>query len=260
MARREPRRGRKMGHVTCLGASARRRARDGARDQARARHSRRRRALSDDRVAPACAAPRCRPLAGHPRARPDAAPAGPGAARSTLPISAPTSIKVEDTGAGDYARNLGNRPGTVSAFYRAVNRNKRSMRARPQATRGDATRSSRSRSGAPMSSSRASARASSRRSASTTTRSRRINPRIVYAAISGYGQSGPRAHLAGHDINYLGYAGVLDQTGGRDGPPHYANLQIADLLGGAASTARSRCSRRSSARSGPAAGATSTWR
>ena len=36
-------------------------------------------------------------------------------------------IKVEDTGAGDYARNLGNRPGTVSAFYRAVNRNKRSI-------------------------------------------------------------------------------------------------------------------------------------
>jgi alpha-methylacyl-CoA racemase len=36
-------------------------------------------------------------------------------------------IKVEDTGAGDYARDLGNRPGTVSAFYRAVNRNKRSI-------------------------------------------------------------------------------------------------------------------------------------
>ena len=35
-------------------------------------------------------------------------------------------VKVEDTGAGDYARNLGNRPGTVSAFFRAVNRNKRS--------------------------------------------------------------------------------------------------------------------------------------
>ena len=36
-------------------------------------------------------------------------------------------VKVEDTGAGDYARNLGNRPGTVSAFFRAVNRNKRSI-------------------------------------------------------------------------------------------------------------------------------------
>ena len=64
-----------------------------------------------------------------------------------------------------------------------------------------------------------------------------MNPRIVYAAISGYGQGGPRAHLAGHDINYLGYAGVLDQTGVRGGPPALCNLQIADLLGGAASAA-----------------------
>ena len=36
-------------------------------------------------------------------------------------------VKVEDTGAGDYARELGNAPGTVSAFFRAVNRNKRSI-------------------------------------------------------------------------------------------------------------------------------------
>jgi crotonobetainyl-CoA:carnitine CoA-transferase CaiB-like acyl-CoA transferase len=64
-----------------------------------------------------------------------------------------------------------------------------------------------------------------------------INPRIVYASITGYGQTGPRASLAGHDINYLGYAGVLDQTGARDGPPVLSNLQIADLLGGAAAAA-----------------------
>ena len=36
-------------------------------------------------------------------------------------------VKIEDTGAGDYARNLGTRAGTVSAFFRAVNRNKRSL-------------------------------------------------------------------------------------------------------------------------------------
>src|SRR4030095_1950128 len=60
----------------------------------------------------------------------------------------------------------------------------------------------------------------------------KINPRIVYASISGYGQTGPRSQAAGHDINYLGYAGVLDQTGMRNGPPALCNLQIADLLGG----------------------------
>jgi len=36
-------------------------------------------------------------------------------------------VKIEDTGAGDYARSLGNPPGTVSAFFRAVNRNKRAV-------------------------------------------------------------------------------------------------------------------------------------
>ncbi len=63
---------------------------------------------------------------------------------------------------------------------------------------------------------------------------RAINPRVVYASISGYGQDGPRAAAAGHDINYLALAGVLDQIGSAGGPPALANLQIADLLGGAA--------------------------
>jgi len=66
---------------------------------------------------------------------------------------------------------------------------------------------------------------------------RAVRPSIVYASISGYGQSGPRASHAGHDINYLGYAGVLDQTGARGGPPALSNLQIADLLGGAMAAA-----------------------
>src|SRR4029079_9549122 len=45
-------------------------------------------------------------------------------------------IKIEDTGAGDYARTLGNRPGTFSAFYRAVNRNKRSIELNLKDARG----------------------------------------------------------------------------------------------------------------------------
>jgi crotonobetainyl-CoA:carnitine CoA-transferase CaiB-like acyl-CoA transferase len=59
-----------------------------------------------------------------------------------------------------------------------------------------------------------------------------INPRIVYCAISGYGQTGPYRERAGHDINYIGYAGVGDQIGAAGGPPVLANFQIADLLGG----------------------------
>ncbi len=60
-----------------------------------------------------------------------------------------------------------------------------------------------------------------------------LRPALVYASISGYGQHGPRAGAAGHDINYLGYAGVLEQTGAAGGPPALGNLQVADLLGGA---------------------------
>ena len=64
---------------------------------------------------------------------------------------------------------------------------------------------------------------------------RERNPAIVYCALSGYGQTGPLREVAGHDINYCGYAGVLEQSGARDGPPSIPNFQIADLLGGSLS-------------------------
>ncbi|ACC70538.1 L-carnitine dehydratase/bile acid-inducible protein F [Paraburkholderia phymatum STM815] len=62
-----------------------------------------------------------------------------------------------------------------------------------------------------------------------------INPKLVYCAISGYGADGPFAELAGHDLNYIAYAGVLDQLASHDGAPILPNFQIADLLGGALS-------------------------
>jgi crotonobetainyl-CoA:carnitine CoA-transferase CaiB-like acyl-CoA transferase len=59
-----------------------------------------------------------------------------------------------------------------------------------------------------------------------------INPRLVYCSITGYGQIGPYALRAGHDLNYIGYAGILDQIGTAGGAPAIPNLQIGDLLGG----------------------------
>ena len=59
-----------------------------------------------------------------------------------------------------------------------------------------------------------------------------INPRLVYASLSGYGQTGPYASRAGHDLNYIGLGGLLDITGNHDGPPPIPGVPIADLVGG----------------------------
>jgi alpha-methylacyl-CoA racemase len=58
------------------------------------------------------------------------------------------------------------------------------------------------------------------------------NPRLVMCSITGYGQHGPWAGRAGHDINYIAMAGVLQQVASLDGAPALPNFQIADLLGG----------------------------
>jgi crotonobetainyl-CoA:carnitine CoA-transferase CaiB-like acyl-CoA transferase len=59
-----------------------------------------------------------------------------------------------------------------------------------------------------------------------------INPRVIYCSISGYGQDGPYSNLVGHDINYLGIAGILDITGQQDGPPVIPGVQISDIASG----------------------------
>jgi alpha-methylacyl-CoA racemase len=59
-----------------------------------------------------------------------------------------------------------------------------------------------------------------------------FNSNIVYCSISGYGQTGPYRDWAGHDINYMAIAGVLDQIGADGEAPVVPNLQVGDLLGG----------------------------
>ena len=60
-----------------------------------------------------------------------------------------------------------------------------------------------------------------------------INPRLIYCSITGYGQHGPRAQLAGHDLNYMAEAGLLSVISGPDGAPSLPPALIADIGGGA---------------------------
>jgi crotonobetainyl-CoA:carnitine CoA-transferase CaiB-like acyl-CoA transferase len=62
---------------------------------------------------------------------------------------------------------------------------------------------------------------------------RASNPRLVTCAITGYGQDGPYRDRVGHDLNYLGYAGVLGLSGEPGGPPVILPVQVGDLGGGA---------------------------
>jgi len=61
------------------------------------------------------------------------------------------------------------------------------------------------------------------------------NPKLVFCSLTGYGQTGPLALKAGHDLNYCAMTGVLDQNRA-EGQPAMPNLQIGDLLGGTLTT------------------------
>ncbi|WP_396622833.1 CaiB/BaiF CoA transferase family protein [Marinobacter sp. W-8] len=59
-----------------------------------------------------------------------------------------------------------------------------------------------------------------------------INPKLIYCAITGYGQTGPYKDRAGHDINYLAISGVASHCGRADSGPPPMGIQVADVAGG----------------------------
>jgi len=60
----------------------------------------------------------------------------------------------------------------------------------------------------------------------------RSNPRLVYCSLTGFGQTGPRAQTAGHDINYLSLSGVMGAIGPADRQPHAPLNLLADFASG----------------------------
>jgi alpha-methylacyl-CoA racemase len=145
-------------------------------------------------------------------------------------------LKVEDTGAGDYIRWAppyydGAEDSAKSALFLSLNRNKRSIRIdlKNEAGREVLLRLVRDHD-VVLESFRPGVLD---RLGVGYERMREINPGIVYCAITGYGQTGPKRDASGHDMNYLGLIGLLGLTGQRDGPPVQAAGQIADIGGGA---------------------------
>lgn len=60
----------------------------------------------------------------------------------------------------------------------------------------------------------------------------RANPSLIYARLTGFGQDGPNAKMAGHDINYLATSGILSTIGRKDEPPLAPINLLADFAGG----------------------------
>jgi alpha-methylacyl-CoA racemase len=145
-------------------------------------------------------------------------------------------VKVEDTGMGDYIRFSppyyeGAHDSAKSALFLSLNRNKRSIRLDLKHERGrEALLALVREHDIVLESFRPGVLD---RLGVGYERMREENPGIVYCAITGYGQDGPRKGAAGHDMNYLGLIGLLGLTGERGGEPVQAAGQIADLGGGA---------------------------
>jgi crotonobetainyl-CoA:carnitine CoA-transferase CaiB-like acyl-CoA transferase len=145
-------------------------------------------------------------------------------------------LKVEDTGAGDYIRWAppyyeGAEDSAKSGLFLSLNRNKRSIRIdlKSEAGREVLLRLVRD-CDVVLESFRPGVLD---RLGVGYERMREQNPGLVYCAITGYGQTGPKRNASGHDMNYLGLIGLLGLTGEGDGAPVQAAGQIADLGGGA---------------------------
>jgi alpha-methylacyl-CoA racemase len=144
-------------------------------------------------------------------------------------------LKVEDTGMGDYVRWSppyveGAEDSARSALFLSLNRNKRSIRLDLKSEAGtEVLRKLAREHDVLLESFRPGVLD---RLGVGYERLKRENRGLVYCAITGYGQDGPKRDAAGHDQNYLALGGLLGLTGEADGGPVQSAAQIADVGGG----------------------------
>jgi crotonobetainyl-CoA:carnitine CoA-transferase CaiB-like acyl-CoA transferase len=138
-------------------------------------------------------------------------------------------VKVEQPVVGDYMRKEEPKIGGESAYSWATDRNKRSISLNLKEPRGaEALKRLAASADALIESFRPGVMA---RLGLGYEELREVNPRLVYCSISGYGQDGPLRLTPGHDLNYIGRAGLLSITGTRERPV-VPGVQIADMAAG----------------------------
>jgi formyl-CoA transferase len=139
-------------------------------------------------------------------------------------------IKIEEPGKGDDTRSWPPFIGGEATYFLSVNRNKQSLTLNLKAPEGRAILSKLvKKSDVVVENFR------------TGTMDRlglgyktlaKLNPRLIYCAISGFGESGPEAARAGYDLVVQAESGIMDITGFEDGPPVKVGTSIADLVAG----------------------------
>jgi crotonobetainyl-CoA:carnitine CoA-transferase CaiB-like acyl-CoA transferase len=139
-------------------------------------------------------------------------------------------LKIEEPGLGDYARTMPPFTRTVGQAFLAVNRDKRSVALNLKHPEGrEALLRLVDGADALLESYRPGVMA--RLGLDYATLHAR-NPQLVVCSISGYGQDGPYSQRAGHDLNYIGYAGLLAHLARPGEPPVLPGAQFADIAGG----------------------------
>jgi crotonobetainyl-CoA:carnitine CoA-transferase CaiB-like acyl-CoA transferase len=140
-------------------------------------------------------------------------------------------VKVEDPRVGDYLRAMPPQKGGIGGRFLAVNRGKRSIALDLKAPAGrEAFLRLVERADVVVESFRPGVM--DKLGLGYAPLAAR-NDKLIVCSISGYGQTGPYAHRAGHDLDYIGLAGVLAMGGPAGGAPAMPGVQIADLAGGA---------------------------
>jgi crotonobetainyl-CoA:carnitine CoA-transferase CaiB-like acyl-CoA transferase len=138
-------------------------------------------------------------------------------------------IKVESPLLGDLLRRVPPLVGGESCYFMSVNRNKRSLALNIKRAEGRKVFDALARQADVLIEGFRPGQAE--RLGIGYNDMRAINPGLIYCSISGYGQVGPYAERAGHNINYIALAGMLDLIGPEDQPPHVPGLQSADIGG-----------------------------